>query len=93
MNRNPAVYLIVILPIFVIGGMSIVIGIGEAYARIIGGSLNSIPSPNGFLISLPAFFLWIPMALLLANFVLFLVPPLRKVAEKYAGEKRRPRLP
>jgi hypothetical protein len=90
MQKKPAVYLLVILPIFVIGGISVVIGLETTYARMAGVSLSSVPSLNGFLISLPALFLWVPVALLLANCVLFVVPPLRKVAETYAAEAKRP---
>jgi hypothetical protein len=90
MHKKPTVYLLVILPIFVIGGISVVIGLETTYARMAGVSLSSLPSLNGFLISIPALFLWVPVALLLANCVLFAIPPLRRVAETYAAEARRP---
>lgn len=89
-QKKPAVYLLVILPIFVIGGISAVIGLEAIYTRMAGVSLFSPPGLKGLLISLPVLFVWIPVALLLANCVLFVVPPLRKVAETYAAEAKRP---
>ncbi len=88
--KKPAVYLVVMLPIFVIGGASLVLGLEMLYARLNGFSLRSVPNLNGLLISLPALLLWIPIALLLANAVLFSVPPLKKAAERYAEEAHGP---
>ena len=90
MPKKPTAYLLVILPILVIGGLFVVVGLQAIYAEMIGASLSSVPSLNGFLISLPALFLWAPVALLLANCVLFVVPPLRKSAGAYAAEAKRP---
>src|SRR5882724_5114728 len=79
-QKKPAIYLLVILPILGIGGISVVIALQSAYARITGASLSSLPRLNGLLISLPALCLWVPIALVFANCVLFAVPPLRRIA-------------
>ena len=62
----------------------------SAYARITGASLSSLPRLNGLLISLPALCLWVPIALLFANCVLFAVPPLRRIADTYTTQANRP---
>jgi hypothetical protein len=90
MQKKPAIYLLVILPILGIGGILVIIELETAYASIVGIPLSAIPNLNGFLIFIPAFFLWIPVALLVSNMVLFVLPPLRRVAEKYASEGKRP---
>ena len=83
--HKPAVYLVVLLPIQVIGGLAIVFGLISIYARSKGIAVSAIPQLNGFLIALPAYFLWCPISLMLGNAVLFLVPPLRKIAERYTS--------
>jgi hypothetical protein len=88
--KKPAVYLLVILPIFLAGAIAVSTGLVALYARMVEIPQSSIPRLNGLLISLPALFLWIPIALLLANCVLFVVPPLRKIAETYTAQARRP---
>jgi hypothetical protein len=88
--KKPGIYLLVILPIFVGGGIWVVAGLVAAYAQMAGIQKSSVPNLNGLLISLPALCLWIPVALLLAICVLFVVPPLRRVAEKYSAEAQRP---
>lgn len=52
--------------------------------------LGAVPRPNGLLVALPTLFLWMPLALSLANGILNVVPPLRRVAEKHAGEVGQP---
>ena len=84
------VYLLVILPIFVCGALSIMATLIDMYAARTGVPRSSVPNLNALLISVPAMLLWIPLALLLANCVLFVVPPLRRVAERYAAEAQRP---
>lgn len=90
MRKNPTLYLAVILPIFVIGAISVVVGLETAYARMTGIRLSSVPALNGILISIPALLLWVPVALMLANGVLFVVPPLRRIAESYAASANLP---
>jgi hypothetical protein len=49
-----------------------------------------VPNVNGLLISLPAFFLWIPGHLLLGNVVLYCVAPFRRIVEQYVADTGRP---
>src|ERR1051326_5405054 len=56
-QRKPIVYLVVILPIVVGGGLCLVLGLLQAYARLKGVARTGVPDLNGFLITLPAFFL------------------------------------
>lgn len=70
--------------------MAVFIGLTEAYSQIHGIPKSLIPDLNGFLITLPAFFLWVPIALLLSNCLLWVVPRLRRTAENYATEAKRP---
>ena len=84
---KPIIYLLVILPILGLGGLSLMLGFMKAYAHIHGIRESAIPNLNGALITLPALFLWIPMSLVLANLVLFVVPPLRRIAERHTAQK------
>jgi len=88
-EKKPLIYLFVILPILVGGGISIVIELVNAYAHVAGVSPSAVPNLNALFISLPAFFLWIPITLLLANCILFALPLLRKVAEDYVSRANR----
>ncbi len=47
---------------------------------------SAVPNLNGMLIALPAVFLWIPVSLLLSNAILYVIPPLRRIAEGYASK-------
>ena len=87
---KPPIYILLIFPILLGGGLPLVVGLIKAYARISGHPLAAIPNINGLLIALPAFFLWLPLALLLSNTVLFVVPPLRRIAERYTAQAGRP---
>lgn len=89
--KKPKIYLVVILPLL-LAGVFPVEGLVMLYANIAGIPRAAIPQLNGMLIGLPMFFLWIPLSLLLANCVLHVVRPLRKVAEAYVTEARRPGL-
>jgi hypothetical protein len=88
--RKPLIYLLVILPILVGGGVSLVIALVAAFSAIRGVPRSAVPNVNGMLIGLPAFFLWIPASLLLGNVVLYAVPPLRRIAESYATRAHQP---
>ena len=90
MNR-PRIYLLVILPLLVLGGIFVVsISLG-AYATTVGIPLRAVPELNAFLIALPVLALWIPVSLLIANVVVATVPPLRRIAEAYVTENARPK--
>jgi hypothetical protein len=90
MKRKPAVYLLVFLPIMVGGGVSLMIALVDAYSCVTGVAKSAVPNLNGLLITLPAFFLWIPTSLLIANFALYCARPLRRIAEAYVERAERP---
>jgi hypothetical protein len=88
--RKPVVYLLVIVPILIGGAIGISAGLIDLYTRLTGIPRSSVPRINGLLIALPAVFLWMPVTLLLSNCVLFVVPPLRKVANAYTTQTNSP---
>lgn len=88
--RKPPVYLLVILPILMVGAFCLVIALMAAFSEIRGVPRSALPNLNGLLIALPAFFLWIPVSLLLGNVVLYAVPPLRRIAKGYTHTAGRP---
>jgi hypothetical protein len=90
MTKRPVVYLAVILPLLSVGGVASIAGMLAIYSKITGTPPANIPNRNGLLIGLPAFFLWIPLSLFLSNCVLFVVAPLRRVAERFVAEAHRP---
>ena len=90
MSRKPPAYFFVILPIFVIGGISLVLVLIFAYSRTANMPVSNLPNLNSLLISLPAFFLWIPVSLLLGNLLLYWIAPLRRIVERYVSETNRP---
>jgi len=71
-------------------GVGVVIALIETFSELRGVPRSAIPNLNGALISLPAFVLWLPISLLLSNCVLYAVPSLRRVAERFVLEARRP---
>jgi hypothetical protein len=90
MQKKPAIYLVVILPILIGGFMLPIFVFPAAYARLHNVSQANIPALSGLLITLPFIFLWIPAALLLSNLVLSLISPLRRIADQYATRSRSP---
>jgi len=89
MPRRPAIYLVVILPMLVLGGVAVVVALLRTFAGV-RAARSAIPNLNVVLISLPALMLWIPISLLLSNCVLFAVPRLRRAAERFVIEAQRP---
>jgi hypothetical protein len=89
-QRKPIVYFFVILPLLWGGAMGIAIGMLSAYSYITGIPPADVPNKNGLLILLPSFCLWIPVALVLGNCVLHLLPPLRRIAEDYTASSKQP---
>src|SRR5215475_11421113 len=89
MARRPIIYLAVVLPMMLLG-VGVVIALIETFSELRGVPRSAIPNLNGALISLPAFVLWLPISLLLSNCVLYAVPSLRRVAERFVLEARRP---
>jgi hypothetical protein len=82
-KRKPRVYLAIILPMLLGGGFVVIGGLLHLFATLRGISTNAIPDRNGMLIALPAFLAWGPIALVLSNVVLRVVPPLYRIAEGY----------
>ena len=89
MNR-PRIYLVVILPLLVLGAPLVASLALAAYATAVGVPLRAVPELNAFLIVLPTIFLWIPVSLLVANRVLTSVPAFRRIAEAYVTASARP---
>jgi hypothetical protein len=89
-TRKPLIYLAVILPILWIGAMALLYFLLNAYHQFSGAPLNAIPNKNGLLIVLPALFLWIPLSLFLSNLVLYVIAPLRRIAQRYERESHHP---
>ncbi len=89
-QRKPVIYLVVILPVLVIGSFCLVAILIETYSRVTGVSRSAIPNVNGLLITLPALLLWIPITLMLSNVVVHCIPSLRRIAEEYAARTGRP---
>jgi hypothetical protein len=88
--RMLAVYLVVILPIFTIGGALFIAAFIAMYAMAAGVPLRSISRTTAVLIGWNVLLPWIPLSFLLANWVLFFVPSLRRVADKYIAESGSP---
>jgi hypothetical protein len=87
--RRPPVYLIVILPLLMSGGPVAYFAVAM-YAAAHEIPFDAVPQYNGLLVGLPALFLWLPLALLLANGILNAVPLLRRIAEGYVAQAGRP---
>jgi hypothetical protein len=89
MRERPRIYLLVFLPLLLLGG-PVVAALVSGYARFRGIPVSSVPNLNGMLIGLPALIFWIPLSLLTGNYILRIVPPLRKIAEEYSTRAKRP---
>ncbi len=87
--RRPPIYLIVILPLLILGGPLAYFAVAM-YAAAHEIPLDAVPRPNGLLVALPTLVLWLPLALLLANGFLNAVPGLRRIVETYVAEAGRP---
>ena len=87
--RRPRIYLAVILPLLLLGVVFSYLAV-RTYAVSHDVPIRAVPDLNGILIALPILFLWIPMALLLANFIIRAAPPLRRIAESYVASADRP---
>ena len=87
--RRPPIYLIVILPLLMLGGPVAYFAVAM-YAAAHKIPLDAVPQSNGLLVGLPSLLLWLLLALLLANGILNAVPPLRRIAEGYVAEAGRP---
>ena len=82
MKKNPIAYLLLTVSILSLG-IPLVEGLIGTYSQIVNIPKSAIPDLNRFLIALPAFLLWIPIAFLLSNCVLFIIPKLLCRTEKH----------
>jgi len=89
-SGKPAIYLLVILPILIVGGVLLPLRLLHYYAASKGIPLAAVQNIPGMLIALPAFFIWVPVGLLISNVVLAAIPPLRKIAVEYSLRAGRP---
>jgi hypothetical protein len=89
-QRKPKVYLAVILPVVVLGGVFCIAQLVSFYAARKGIPVSAIPNTAGLLIAIPAAFLWLPLGLPLSNVIIGVVPPLRRVAQQYSAATASP---
>ena len=82
-SRKPLIYLCVLLPLLLVGGVAAALGAVALFARSRGIAFGEVADAPGILLSIPAFFLWIPFCLMLGNGILFAIPPLRPIAEAH----------
>ena len=87
--HRPRIYLAIILPLLALGVVIVYFAVGT-YAEAHDVPIHAVPNVNGILIAAPTFLLWIPVALLLSNFIIHATPPLRRVAERYVASSDRP---
>jgi hypothetical protein len=87
--RKPIIYFFVLLPVQLCGFLGAILGLQAAYAALHHIRFRDVPNLNAALIGLPAVFLSIPINLLIGNCVLFLIPPLRRIAESYSAKTSR----
>jgi hypothetical protein len=87
--RRPRIYLALILPLLLLGVVVMYLVV-RIYAASHDVPLQAVPDLNAMLIALPTLFLWLPVMLLLANFIMRAAPPLRRIAESYVSSADRP---
>ena len=91
--RKPLVYLCVLLPLLVAGGMAAAFGAITLFARSRGIAVAEVADMPGILLSISALLLWIPPCLMLGNGILFAIPPLRRIAEAHVRRRGAPDVP
>lgn len=88
--RKPLVYLCVLLPLLVAGGLAAVLSTITLFARSRGIAPAEVADLPGILLSLSALFLWMPPCLMLGNAILWAIPPLRRLAEGHVRRHAAP---
>jgi hypothetical protein len=83
-------YLAVILPLLVGGGILVPWALVSAYAATRTLPVSAIADTATLPLAILGLLLWIPAGLLLANGIMFAAPPLRRVAEQYAASAAQP---
>ena len=89
-SRKPAIYLAVILPLLLTGGILVPWALISAYAAARMLPVSAVADTAALPLAISGLLLWIPASLLLANGIMFAVPPLRRTAERYAAAAARP---
>lgn len=87
--RKPVIYLAVLLPLLVGGGIVVPWVLVSAYAAARTLPVSAIADTAALPLAISGLLLWIPACLLLANGIMFAVPPLRRIAERYAASAAR----
>ena len=89
-SRKPAIYLAVILPLLLTGGILVPWALISAYAAARMLPVSAVADTAALTLAISGLLLWIPASLLLANGIMFAVPPLRRTAERDAAAAARP---
>ncbi len=89
-SRKPAIYLAVIVPLLIGGGILVPWAMVSAYAATRSLPVSAIADTAALPLAISGLLLWIPACLLLASAIMFAVPPLRRIAERYAATAARP---
>lgn len=82
--RKPAIYLWVIVPILWGGAIAIPTCLLLVHAAMRGVRMSEVPDATALMITIPAFIVWIPAALVLSNFVMAAIPSMRRIAQEYS---------
>lgn len=85
-QRKPLVYLAVILPLLVAGGIAVPAMLVGSYAAHRGIPVSAVNDAAAAWIVIPGFLLWIPASLLIGNGILHAIPPLRRIAVRHVSE-------
>lgn len=89
-SPKPAIYLAVILPLLVGGSLLVFWLLLSAYSTARAVPVPAISDARALLLVLPGFAMWVPLCLLIANRILYAVPPLRRLAERHVAAAGRP---
>ena len=65
MQKKPAIYLVVIMPMMLCGWLAIFYALLRAYEAVNGVPISSYPDLKSSLVLVPGFFLWIPASLMI----------------------------
>lgn len=89
-HGRPVVFLTVLLPLVLGGMLAGSVGLVALLARATGTTLATVPNIAAIVVGTCGLLLAIPAALMAANLVLFVVSPLRRIAEDDVARNGRP---
>lgn len=89
-RRKPLVYLAVLLPLLLVGGIAVPAALVGSYAAHRGVTVAAVKDAAALWVAIPGLLLWIPASLLIGNYILHAIPPLRRIAEHHVAETGRP---